>query len=472
MPLVPPLPRGAQRTGQALVRDRRLILNLLKGDNVVRFTDVAATIDPTSVRFESRTDPLGTVVVEQSFEFDLATADALLKRYLDRRVTCIGKDGEEHSGYLASHDGDTIVLKKGSGLINDKGDSKSPDPFFTESISRRTLRAVRLDELPPDLVVRPTLVWKLRTRTPGRHETILSYICGFVKWQADYVVLVTPGQGGQPERLDLSAWVTIDNTSGTAYPDAGLRLIAGDVNRLRDPWAVELVDRLGEPLNRDGEVFLGLQEHLLVAGEGRRLREFVQKSFFEYHLYALSDPSTIRDRQIKQLHLLERKGVKTTRRYVYDPTVSGNRVTVELLAKNDKEHNLGVPLPKGRVTLEQRDIDNETAVIGRTEIDHTPAKEELALKYVHAFDVVGRHREVSTEWLWCDHLRSVYELRVRNHKAEPIAVRAFARRLGQNDTLVEASAEHHRKDTATVYFDFTLPANAERVIQYTVDTRE
>ncbi len=213
MPLAPPRRRGPTLTGQALVKDRRLILNLKAGDNVVRFTDVAATIDPTSVRFESRTDPLGTHVVEQSFEYDLATADALLKRYLDRRVTCVGKDGEERSGYLVSFDGQTIVLAAAPGQKQERG---------TESLSRAALKAVRLEDMPSDLVVRPTLVWKLRTRTPGKHETLLTYICGFVKWQADYVVLVTPGKDGQPELLDVSAWVTIDNTSGSAYPDASL----------------------------------------------------------------------------------------------------------------------------------------------------------------------------------------------------------------------------------------------------------
>src|SRR5262249_40366529 len=48
--------RARKLTGQALVKDHRLILNLKEGNNLVRFTDVAATIDPTSVRFVSDTD--------------------------------------------------------------------------------------------------------------------------------------------------------------------------------------------------------------------------------------------------------------------------------------------------------------------------------------------------------------------------------------------------------------------------------
>jgi hypothetical protein len=451
--------RGRELTGQALVRDRRLVLNLRKGDNVVRFTDVAASIDPTSVRFESLTDPKGTHVVEQSFEYDLATADALLSRYLDREVTCVGKDGQERTGQLASFDAEATVLA-----------SEPPDgekQRRTESLSRRALRAVKLGELPSGLITRPTLVWTLRTQTPGKHETVLTYICGLMQWQADYVVHVTPARGKEPDRLDVSGWVTIENTSGATFPEAGLRLIAGDVNRLRDPWATTRPPEsevIGSDFDGEPPIHFPQLPGLLV-----------EKAFFEYHLYTLPHPTTLRDRQIKQLRLLERKGIKATRRYVYDPTEGTRHLAIALLAKNEKENRLGLPLPKGRVALEQRGADRETALIGRTAIDHTPVKEELTLWYGRAFDVVGEHRQMSLEYLQVpriDRYRTTYEIRVRNHKAEPVEVRAFARRLGRGDTLPPATMPHHRKDTATAYFDFRLGPNAEQVIRYTIETQE
>src|SRR5579872_1016953 len=47
----------------ALVKDRRELPDeLKKGLNVVRFTDVAASLDPTSVHFRSLTDPSAQVV--------------------------------------------------------------------------------------------------------------------------------------------------------------------------------------------------------------------------------------------------------------------------------------------------------------------------------------------------------------------------------------------------------------------------
>ena len=67
----------------ALERDSRLA----RGRGTLQFTDVAALIDPTTVQFRSLTDPDGTKVLEQNFQFDLVSTEKLLPRYIDRQVT-------------------------------------------------------------------------------------------------------------------------------------------------------------------------------------------------------------------------------------------------------------------------------------------------------------------------------------------------------------------------------------------------
>jgi hypothetical protein len=422
---------------------------------MVRFTEVAATIDPTSVRFVSNTDPAGTQVVEQSFEYDLANADTLLKRYLDRKIICIGKDGQETMGYLASFDDDSIMLA--SEPTPPPGQRKHRS---TQSLSRPGLQAVRLEEAPRDLLVKPTLVWKLRARRAGKHDTTLSYLCGFIKWQADYVALVTPGQAQGPDLLDLTGWVSLDNTSGATYEKAGLKLIAGDVSRVRDPWALQEVAELlleaapAAPAS-GGPAFGGVAR-----------KEFIEKSFFEYHLYTLTAPSTVRDKEIKQLNLLQRKGIKATRRYLYDPQ-RDPRVSIELLAKNEKDNHLGIPLPKGRVSIEQRDRDGETGFLGHVDVDHTAVKEELKLKYGHAYDVTGEWRSVSQQFPGGKRSSTTYEMRIRNHKTEQIRVRAVAR-LGFIGTITKSTLPFQREDPETVHFDFALNPNTEQVITYTI----
>jgi hypothetical protein len=464
MPLQPPAERQTRKTGQALVKDRRLVLNLKPGDNVVRFTDVAATIDPTSVRFESLTDPTGTTVVEQSFEYDLATSDALLKRFLEREVVVIDREDGETAGYLESYDADAIVLAKTL-----KGADRE-----TQSFSRQSLRALRLAEMPADLVVRPTLVWKLRTRTPGQHKTMVTYLCGQIQWQAEYVVEVTPGEPGQPDLLDWSAWVTVENTSGSTYPEAGLRLISGDVRRIQELWKKE--KESGAKVLASSDFFDRDEKPPVVDSTfGRRFfaitPEFAEKSLFEYHLYTLNTPFTVGDHQIKQLSLLKKIGVKVTRRYVFDPADGQRPLDVELLVKNKKDNQLGVPLPLGQVTLEQRGVDGETAFIGSQQIEHTAVNEELRLRYARAFDVVGEHCEIQVEKL-NKNARVTYETKIRNRKAIAVAAKCFGVRLGNNAILREASMPHQMQDAQTFFFEFTLPANEERTIRYTVVYKE
>jgi hypothetical protein len=186
-------------------------------------------------------------------------------------------------------------------------------------------------------------------------------------------------------------------------------------------------------------------------------KEFVEKSFFEYHLYTLSAPSTVRDREAKQLNLLHRTGVTAARRYVYHPA-QGQQVAVELVARNEKENGLGLPLPKGRVTLEQRDQDGESAFLGSTEIDHTAVKEELTLRYGSAFDVAGDFKETAPHQ---------YEMRIRNHKTHEIQVRAVAHMaVGWRISFSSQAFQQH--DVETAYFDFPLKPNAEQVIAYTL----
>ncbi len=331
-----------------------------------------------------------------------------------------------------------------------------PEPgkaWATQSLAHSTLQAVRLDEVPADLLVKPTLVWKLRARKPGRHDTVLSYVCGLVGWHADYVAVVTPGAGTDPDLLDLTGWVTLENRSGATYDRAGLKLIAGDVHRQRDPWAVP--DRIEERRKMLEEM---LYERANLTGETEKKKELVEQAFFEYHLYTLTAPSTVRDRETKQLTLLRRTGVKAQRRYVYDPATTGRHPAVELVAKNAKDNQLGLPLPKGRVTLEQRDADGDNQLLGQVPIDHTAVNEELTLRHGTAFDVTGEFKETQPRH---------FEVRVRNHRTEPIQVRAVAH-LAPGQELTQASLPLVPHDATTVFFDFTLRPNAEQVVTYSV----
>src|SRR6478735_12269438 len=76
---------GANLPGYALVRDSRR-MDLTPGIGNLRFTDVAKRIDPTTVAFESLSDPAGTRVIEQNYQYDLVDNAKLLDRYIGQVI--------------------------------------------------------------------------------------------------------------------------------------------------------------------------------------------------------------------------------------------------------------------------------------------------------------------------------------------------------------------------------------------------
>ena len=108
--------QGYAVPGYAVVRHERDI-ELKAGRNDLRFTDVAGLIDPTTVSFESLTDPNGTRVVEQNFQFDLVSTDKLLEKFIDRDITVEqirGDSVETFAGTLLSTSGG-LVLRQADG---------------------------------------------------------------------------------------------------------------------------------------------------------------------------------------------------------------------------------------------------------------------------------------------------------------------------------------------------------------------
>ena len=77
------------------------------------------------------------------------------------------------------------------------------------------------------LHARPTLVATVEAAAAGRRAVELDYLTGGLSWRADYVAELDAAEA----RLDLDGWATLGNTSGAAYRDAELRLVAGTVHR-------------------------------------------------------------------------------------------------------------------------------------------------------------------------------------------------------------------------------------------------
>lgn len=445
--------------GYAIVKQERDV-TLGGARSIIRFTDVASQIDPTTVSFSSLTDPAGTSVVEQSYEFDLVSAEKLMERYLDQEITVVQVQGDVAKTITA-----TLLSTKGGLILKGADDTISVLNGYS---------SVSFPTLPGGLVTKPTLVWDVATGTPGDHRIRVAYETKAITWWADYNIVFAEGEDANSGVLDFGAWVSIVNQSGATYPDAKLKLMAGDVHRA--PQA-QIRSR------RTRAKTFAMAEAVGVAG-------FEEKSFFEFHLYTLGRPTTLPDNSTKQIELFPAAhGVPCEKVLVYygqgyrmpmygSPMMDRNfgvqsnkKVDVYLRFKNEKEVGMGMPLPSGRIRVSQLDTaDGSLEFIGEDVIDHTAKDEEVLIKLGSAFDVVGERKQIDfkadNRRDWMD---ETIEIKLRNHKDE--AVKVIVKESlyrWTNWKITEKSHDFEKIDSRTIYFPVTIEKDGEVTIRYTV----
>jgi hypothetical protein len=451
------VPNAMAVPGYALVRDER-DMKIKQGRSQLSFTDVAALIDPTTVTFASLTDP-ATRVLEQNFQFDLVSTQKLLLKFIDKQITVdknVGNTVQQVTGTLLSAT-DGIVLKGNDGSI----------------YSLPAYSSVKFPDLPGGLNTRPTLVWDINSPSGGNHKTRVTYQTGGVTWWADYNLIFNEGADANSGMLDLSAWVSIINQSGATFSNSKLKLIAGDVNRVQPPM----------------QEYRMRKEVLMAADAAPAVAGFVQKDFFEFHLYTLGRPTTLPNNSTKQIELFDQAKQIPAKKvllyygapmaYVY-PTAytdrdigveTNKKVDVYLEFKNDKQFGLGVPLPAGRIRVSQLDkADNSLEFIGEDKIDHTPKDELVRVKLGSAFDVVGERRQVDfavdTKARW---LEEEIEVKLRNHKTQAVDVVVKENLYRWSNWKVLTKTHNFTKeDSRTINFPVKVPKDGEVVVRYRV----
>jgi len=448
---------GSQIPGYAYVRAQRDI-DLKSGANEVKFSDVAAYIDPTTVMFKSLSDPTGTTVQEQNYQFDLVSSQKLLDRYIGQDITVEQDHGTTVEGFAGK------LLSANGGLILQDKDGKVT--------SINNYADIKFPELPGGLITKPTLVWSVLAGKAGKQSVETSYQTGGITWWADYNATYSEGKDANSGFLDLGAWVSIVNKSGASYDDAGLKLVAGDVHRATNGMA-----------GRGMSVGAMAAAKSVDAAAG-----FAEKAFFEFHLYTLGRSTTIPDNSTKQIELFPKvTHVPVQKEFVYygammpyyggvntareDGVPENKKVSIYLTFKNDKKLGLGMPLPAGRVRVSKQDeADGSLEFIGEDTIDHTPKDEDVRIKLGEAFDITGERKQ--TDFAVDNARRTMsesFEITLKNHKdsdAEVLVKENLYR--GANWEITEASGDYKKLDAQTIQFPVTVKKDGTTKVTYTV----
>jgi len=420
--------------GTALVHDRRRI-RLRSGMNRIAWRDVSAVMDPTS----AQVDALGSGsidVVEQNFNFDLLDPSALLQRYVGRYVTVV-----HDARFSGEHDTSerARVLSTNGGIVLQ----------YRDRIETELRGHIIYPASPKNFHDRPTLDLDMLSGRTGSETLDLSYLTGGLTWRADYIGVLSSDE----KHLTLTGLVTLSNTSGASYDNARLQLVAGNVNVAQPAMS---------------ETYSALKTIASV-------RSFSQENYFEYHLYTLQRPTTILDKQTKQVSLLSARGIpvrktlelRGSQAYYRDAEPDlGDRLPVGVYVTfENRLPQLGVPLPAGLVRMYKNDYHGLSQFLGSDSIDHTPRNESIRLHLGDSFDVTARKRQTDFHQDLCS-ADSSYQIVVSNAKSIAQDVLVVESIPGDWQILKE-SAPHTKSSASTATWTIHAAPGQRSTLTYT-----
>ena len=425
-----------------LVKDQRS-LRLPKGIVELKFMDVASQVIPTSVYMKSLSDEDSLRILEQNYEYDLLNPQKLLDKFVGKEIKLLYKNPYTDKEEIVK----ATLLSNNGGPIYKIGDE----------ITFGHPGRVVFPGVPESLISSPTLVWLLKNSVTEQ-KIEASYLTNGINWHADYVVTLNE----KDNMADLAGWVTIDNKSGSVYKNAKLKLVAGDVHRVKE-----------EAEYKNKMLRVGAAE---VAPSQP---QFKQEEFFEYHIYTLQRPSTIKDNQTKQISLVNAGNISVKKELVfkgsnyyyysqYGDQMPKQKVGVFVEFQNNKENNLGSPLPKGIVRVYKRDSEGSLQFVGEDSIEHTPKDEKIRIMLGEAFDVVGTRKQTDWKKIAKNIYEASFEISLRNHKKEDVTVKVLEPIPGDWTIL---SASHEYKKTEAFLAEFSVPVQKDQEAKLTYTVR-
>jgi hypothetical protein len=425
-----------------LVREVRELKALGTGRVSLEFRDVASTIQPETVAVKSLGG--GLSVLEQNYRYDLLSPETLLRKY-------VGLNVRAYRYHEATGKEDVVDAK----LLSVEG---GPVLQIGKEITFGYPGRLAFPELPPNLIAKPTLVWLVDSKQP-KQSVEVSYIAQGLTWKADYVFVVNEND----TKGDLIGWVTLVNQSGSSYRDAELKLVAGDVNRVED-------ERTDMPR--------GAMKAMEAPAAAPAFRE---EGLFEYHLYTLGRPTTLLDKEQKQVTLLEAQNIGVRKRLIffgqqywfrgqYGELAKNQKVGVYLDFENAEKNRLGMPLPKGVVRVYKADKSGAKQFVGEDSIDHTPRDERVRIKMGEAFDVVADRKQMEWRALGSCSSESAWQIELRNHKDEAVKVE-IREPAGGDWTIIEQSHPSTKEDASTFTFEVDVPKRGKTQVKYRVRVR-
>lgn len=455
-------------------------LDLHSGINEITTTRVTSRLEPDSVVLRDPTGKRAVRILEQNYDAAVVSQEWLLEKY----------EGKTIDFQINTGQGVQIV----QGKIVRAGSSQPPPEYspLGQYVPAQPIQPLievngkmqfQLPGLPlfpsatDGLLLKPTIRWQIDSEKPEHFNAELAYITGGLDWDATYNVVApeTTDVTGS-EKADVHGWVTIHNQSGTEFPQARIKLMAGDVAKVQPP---------------NGRYDFGAVLSMGATAGIQVQPQVTQKAFDDFHLYDLNRTVALSDGETKQVQFIDAANVSMRRSYLYDglaeqiqPIYAGNvnqnqgyglggentKVLIVEEIKNSETNHLGMPLPAGRVRLYRRDQDGQMEFVGESLINHTPAEEQVKIPTGSAFDVKGSRRQTEFHVDYNKHmLDETFEIKLTNQKQQPVNVAVIEHMYrGENWDITEKSSTFNKLDSHTLKFPVSVPAKGEATLTYSV----
>jgi hypothetical protein len=206
--------------------------------------------------------------------------------------------------------------------------------------------------------------------------------------------------------------------------------------------------------------------------------QFQETEFFEYHVYNLQRPATVKNNQTKQIQLLQAPDFEITKELLtgsFNAAGGGRQydgmkkqpVEVFVKFKNSEKNSLGMPFPAGIIRVYKKDAGGSQQFVGEDRIEHTPKNEDVKLKIGEAFDIVAERVQKSYNEIGSRAYEAEWEITIKNHKKNAVTI-GVVEKLNGDWKIVAKSQPYEKVDAFTIRFNANVPAEGETKVSYQV----
>ena len=452
--------------GFAVVQDA-VSLNLVSGNNEVKLADVTNTINPSSVILLDAETQKPLVVTESKYLKPSYSENLMLSKFEERELEFLCGDKIIKGKLIQSSptlSNDALPIVEIDGKIRYGLPGK---PIFTFS-TPNTL----------DTFIKPALKLNIFSDKAVKHNVLLNYITDKISWKADYNLIISE----RDNAVNLLAWVTVDNQSGKTFKGVNVRLVNGEINRIKNkPDAAN---------NKEENLPPELPPVLCPKTPDT-------KQANENYIYKLPNTVTVPHGEQKQFEFIRTSGINFKKTYVctgeansfwgYRDSLAraqdeNNKISAQektfklrILAAgeidNSEKNGLGMPLPSGNIHFYRLNAAGKLEFVGENTIEHIPANDIIKIFAGNDVpDISGEKKRTDvTNNKKTASFSETIEIKLINKKTESAEVKVIEKLLPDiNWKIISSSEPLVKKDGVTIEFNVTVPPSSEKTISYKV----